>query len=229
MIVMNPYYASPSSVGPVFDVANWSASKIVITAVLALTFGLVLAVCGLYFWDPKLFAPYLPKFFKEVTTGILDLHRKYAWSRYAGTFGFAFFAFFSLAGGITCIRDVLSGNFYFRAGPGGMVIRVPDGLDITKFGLKSNIVSFELPWDKIMVWTIVQEKQFGSVSPYAGNLGGYLKLTTFGRQKYMLSLNYFREPPFIIRDRIHEATRMVPLFWEDPPTDGQCLVSNDAT
>jgi hypothetical protein len=226
MIVMNPYYAYPSSVGPVFDVATWSARKVLTTALIALPLGLILAVGGIYFWNPKLIAVYLPKFFEELTTGVLDLHRNHAWSRYAGTAGFEFFAFLFLAGGIACIRDVLSGNYYFRAGQGGMVIRVPDGVDWAKFALKSKTVSLELPWDKISTWLVVQCKQFGSMSRYSGNLGGHLKLKPFAGRKYVLSLNYFREPPFIINDKIQDAIQMVPAFWEDPPQDDQELLAN---
>ncbi len=229
MIVMNPYYAHPSSVGPVFDVADWSPRKIMITALLGLALALCLALCGLYFWNPKLFADYLPKFFGQVTTEVLRLHRKYAWSKYAGAAGLAFLAYLFLAGGISCIGDLLSGNYYFRAGPGGLCIRVPDGLDVTKFALKSNITSFELPWDKIAVWTVVQVKEYGSVSRYSGNLGGYLKLSTFKAQKYSLSLNCFREPPFVIRDKIQDAVQMVPAFWEDQPAADQEPLANQTT
>jgi hypothetical protein len=229
MIITNPCDAYPSSVGPVFDVATWSARKVLISALLGLALGLGLAVSGAYFWNPKIFAEYLPKFLEEATSGILDLHRKYLWSRYAGTAVFGFFGFFFLAGGISCIRDVLSGNYYFRAGPGGFVIHIPDGIDLTKFGLKSNVVSLELPWNMIAMWTVVQVKQSGSKSRYTGNFGGLLKLNTFRGQKYVLSLNCFREQPIIINNKIKDAIQMVPAFWEDLPRDYQDLVANEAT
>jgi hypothetical protein len=216
MIAMNPYYAYPSSVGPVFDVATWSTRKIAIMVMVALLLATGLTLGGLYFWNPKLFAEYLPKGFEEVAKGVLDLHRKYAWSRYAGTAVFGLLGYYFFAGTIACLRDLASGNFYFRAGPGGIVIRVPNGLDATCFGLKSKIVSFELPWDRIAMWNIVQQKGRGAISRNSGNFGGYLALKTFDGGKYTLSLNYFREPPVVVGSKIKDAVQMVPASWEDP-------------
>jgi hypothetical protein len=219
MIEMSPDYAYPSSVGPVFDVATWSTRKTVTMALFAIPLGLLLLAAGLYFWNPNLLAAHLPKFLKSLTPEVLKLHKQYAWVKWAVPGGLGVFGFVFTAGGIASLADAFRADYYLRMGPGGIALRMPDGIDLAKFGLRFKVLALELAWNDVADWQIVQVKQLGSLSRNAGNLSGHLKLRTFSGQKHWLSLDGFREPAFIIHSKAQDALQMVPAFFGEPPAE----------
>ena len=58
--------------------------------------------------------------------------------------------------------------------------------------------------------TVVQEKQFGSLSQNAGNKGASIRLRLINGRKHEFSVDMFREDGHIIHGRISDATNMVP-------------------
>jgi hypothetical protein len=233
MLLMSPYDAHTSSVGPVFDAATWSPRKTLMIGLFALLVGLVFAGCGVLFFNPHLLDVQRPAALKDLTKGlapqILDVHRRYAWSKWAGTAGLGLVGYLFFGVGVSCLGASLKGDFYFRIGPGGLSLRVPETIDPTRLGLRFRVLSLELPWRDVATWTIVQVKELGSMSRNAGNLSGYLQLETVDGRKHRISLDVFREPAFIIRSKAQDALEMVPAFFGEPPTGEEQPVGSDAT
>jgi hypothetical protein len=227
MVVITPYDAYPSSVGPVFDVATWSRRKVATMALIALPLGLVLAACAVCFWNPHVLAGHLPKGLKDVPLGILRLHRQHPWLRPVGAGGLGVLGFFFCAVAVASFIDCFTADYYLRVGRGGISLRVAGALDPAKFLLRSKVLELELPWDDVADWRVVQVKQLGSLSRNGGNIGGDLKLRTTDGRKHDISLDVFREPAFIIHSRIQDALEMVPAFFGEPPTDDQPAVASE--
>lgn len=210
MIEMNPYYAHPSDVGPVFDVATWSPRKVLTAAVVGLLLGMAFALAAAYLWNPALFAARPPGWLKEFNQEMARATKQHPWGM-LGFKGFlALLAFVFLVGGVSCFADVCRGGYYFRAGPGGLSLRVSNGPSLQTLGLGSNALVLDIPWDEIADYRIVQNKRLGSLSRDAGNLNAYFQLNTVDGREHQFSLDVFREPARIIDSKIRDAVQMVP-------------------
>jgi hypothetical protein len=212
MIFTSPLEAHRSSVGPVYDVATWSTGKVLWMALIALPLGVAICAAAISFWSPNLLtihAPALKGFAREIA----DLHRRAVWARPVGAGVAGLVGYFFVAAGVSSIVDCFRGGYHFRVGPGGFSLRIPQGIDLAKFGMVSDILELELPWDDVADWKIIQVKQLGSLSRNAGNVGANLKLRTVAGRKYNVSLDCFSQPGFIIHSRIQDALQMTPLSF----------------
>ena len=166
---MNPYYARDSKVGSVFDVATFSPRKAVVMGLTGLAFGALVAAAALYVWNPNWIVPHPPKWFVDANHDAMKLWKEHPLGTPLGVGGAGLVAALFLAMSYTYLFQSLTGNFYFRVGEGGISFHVPGGF---------RTLELDLPWDEIIKLKVVQEKQLGSLSRNAGNLGGYLTLRT---------------------------------------------------
>ena len=218
MMEMNPFYAHESSVGPVFDVATWSQRKALVMAVVCLIGGIAFTAAAGQAWAPNLFFEEPPEALESLNREIADLRQEHFWGTQIGIGFVAFIGFLGLAGACSSTVNFLSGDYYFRAGPGGISLRVPNGLDLTKFGLTCKVLQLDLANDEIHDWLITQHKRAGAMSRDAGNIMAFLKIETVAGKKYEFSLDHFREPARIISSKIEDALQMVPLGYGGPET-----------
>ena len=218
MIEMNPFYAHESSVGPVFDVATWSPRKAFVTAVFCLIGGIAFAGIAAYAWFPDLLFDEPPAAFESFGEEIGNLKEEHPWATQVGIGFVALIGFLGLAGACSSTVNCFSGDYHFRAGPGGFSIRVPDGLDLTTFGLTSKVLDLDIPGGEIADWQIVQHKQVGALSRNAGNTMAFFKLRTTTGKRHEFSVDQFREPSRIIYSKIEDAFQMVPLGYNAPDT-----------
>ncbi len=216
MIEMNPFYAHESSVGPVFDVATWSHRKALMMIVFCLFLGTSFSTAAVYAWAPDVFFDEPPEALESLNKEIADLKKEHPLGTQAGIAFVALIGFIGLTGICSSTVNAFSGDYYFRAGPGGISIRVPNGPDLTTFCLTSNILQLDLSNEEIDDWVITQHKRFGTMSRDAGNIMAFLKIKTVAGETHEFSLEHFREPARIISSKIEDARQMVPVGYSDP-------------
>jgi len=224
--VVNPYYASESAVGPVFDVATWRKSKL-LSANFAFALGMFV-VCGTV-TVVMLYPGVLNYFAQEWATSLRrtidEGYRDHLWPLRGGTFVCALLTYMGFAVGIADRIALSQGEFYLRAGPGGFSLRVPNGLD--SFCPWYKIHALDVAWNDIERWKIVQRKQFGAISPNAGNLGADLHLRLKNGRRHTIRLNDFREPGRIIWRKIEDAVEMVPMDFGAEKTLGERVATSE--
>ncbi|NQT37426.1 MAG: hypothetical protein HQ581_08060 [Planctomycetes bacterium] len=230
MIEMNPYYAHRSSVGDVFDVASWSPRKALGGGLFCLLAGLVVATATCYMVQPKLLVKNPPKILKELNQEMRIGWKKHPWGMQAGLGGAGCMAFMLLAGGVATLGDFLRSDYYLRAGTGGVSLRVPQGVSWSKLCLASKVLRLDLSWDQVERWTVVQEKQIGSLSPNDGNIAAHIDLKTSDGKTHSFSVDCFREPARIIYQKLQDAmkmttARLAPAEPVAPPTGEPSLDS----
>ena len=106
------------------------------------------------------------------------------------------------------LRDS-SGDYFLRVGPGGVVLRMPQGLDLAQAGFGSKVVSLALRWEEIHHLTVTSQKQLGSLSRNAGNIGSSIHLRLTSGKKYCFDTSMLSLPGYLIHQRIEEAREMV--------------------
>ena len=219
MIEMNPYYARRSPVGDVFDVATFSPRKAMILAVFGDLLGTACLVAAIHLYNPTLLP--LPKapWISEINTAILQAGKSHPLAVNLGVAGLGLFALICMAASVASIVDAVHPNYYFRAGPGGFSVRVPNGVALKKFGCASDVLQLDLRWAELENWTLVQEKQFGSLSRHQGNLSAYVKLKTIDGKKYAFCLNGFQESGELIWSKLQNAREMVSARLDQEPND----------
>jgi len=201
MIEMNPYYARESEVGPVFDVATFSRRKALAMGLAGLVFAVLVGAVALYVWKPNLVIPHAPKWFADGNRETLQLWKDHPVGTPLCVGGAGLFAALFLGGSLSYLYQALTGDFYVRVGEGGISFRVPQGF---------STLAFDLPWDEILKLTVTQQKQLGSLSQNAGNIGGYFTVRTRSHGNLFVCLNDFREPAHLIHRRIQEARETRP-------------------
>ena len=197
-------YAHHSAVGPVFDVTKWSGRGHIPVGLTGLMFTVLVLVSTAYVWQPPRLLPKPPPAVTELNGGI----RK-AWRAHprAMQFGVAFGALIGvrcLLGVSNLLTDAFRREYFLRAGPGGLWLRMPMGAAWQYLGLISRAVELELPWDKIKNYEITQVKRLGSLSRNSGNLYAELKLET-DWQRYVFGLSGLEAPAYLICERLNEA------------------------
>ncbi len=209
MVTMNPYYAYPSSVGPVFAVGKWSGWRCVKMGVIVAVVGIGALLATGFMYDPTLMLG-KPKQepFKGLVKETVSAQKKYPWRMRAGTAATALIGWFCTAAATATFRNV-RGDYFLRVGPGGISLRLPNGLDFSQLGFGSKVVSLEVPWNQVRNLTVTSHKQIGSLSRNAGNIGSSVRLwltsgAEFGFDTSMLSL-----PGYLVHQRIQEAREMV--------------------
>jgi hypothetical protein len=200
MTSMNSYYGHESAVGPVFDVAHYSPFKATLLALTWLGFAAFVGLGAAYAWNPDWIISQPHEVFAEAHQEAKGWLGDHPWGVTIGVGLAAFFALLGLAGAASCLVAAWSGNFYLRAGAGGLSLRVPD--------LLAGATERDLAWSEIESLTVVQEKHLGSLSQSAGNLGGELQLCTHDGWSHDIRLDEFREDAWLIYERIEEAREM---------------------
>ncbi len=230
MQVVNPYYAHQSSVDYVFDVATWVPRRWHSPGWLVLCLlGVALATTAIVLVFPQVLAlvdqAALNSSLESLQETIEKGQKEHPWRILSGAAVAAGLAYLFLA---VCVADLLllSEPVYFRVGPGGMVLRVPNGLDLFRPWYK--LLDLELAWSDIADWRIVQHKQFGSLSPNAGNTYALLHLRRRDGKRHCIALNRFREPARVIFARIQDSIEMVPMDFEQPTESRELCHEGDA-
>lgn len=200
MSTMAGYYAHPSEVGPVFDVANYSRFRAIKMAIICLGFGCLVAIGAVYVWNPDLIISEPSKVFADAHQETKDLMRDHPLGTKVGIGCAALFAALCFAGTVSCLANAAHGSFYVRVGEGGISLRAPDGL-VGEFRQ-------DFPWQAIERITVVQEKQVGAMSRNDGNTGGELQLRTHDGFAKDIRLDDFRQDAWLIHQRIEEAMEM---------------------
>lgn len=205
---LNPYYAHPSPVGDVFDVATWSPGKNFSMGLMGIVSATLLGIAAACVWDPVLLQDYAPDFADNLARENRKLADDYPYATPAIISVLGVLSYVFLGAGVTAVTDAMRSNCYFRSGPGGISLRLPNGVSLAKLGLGSQITSLNLPWSEIVRWSITQRKQFGALSANAGNIGGHIDILLRDGRKYRFSLDTLREPARIIYNRIEESKEM---------------------
>jgi hypothetical protein len=208
MVEMNPYYAQPSSVGDVFDVANWSPRKSFGMGIVGAVLGVLLIASAILLWNPQLIVQLTPGLAAFLERETQSIAQQYLFAIPVIIFCLGAIAYVFIASGVGSVLDSFRSDFYFRAGPGGLSLRVPHGPDWRKGGFGSKVLNIDVPWDKIDRWRITQRKKLGSLSRDTGSLDAHLEIRIHGGRTYVFSLDGFREPARIIYERIQEALEM---------------------
>ena len=201
MIEMNPYYARESDVGPVFDVATFSPGRALAMGISGLVFAVLVGGATLYVWNPAWIMPRPPKALVEANREIGKWWRDHPQGTEIGVGGAGLVAAFFAVAACSYLYQSMTREMYFRVGEGGISFRVPQG-----FGT----LALDLTWDEVVKLTVTQKKRLGSLSPNAGNIGGYFTLRTRSHGKHFVPLDDFREPAHLIYKRIGEARQTRP-------------------
>lgn len=232
MVEMNPYYAHSSDVGDVFDVATWSPRKVLGNGIVGALVGILVAAAAVLLWNPQLLANLLPELAKTLEKQIRAIDKQYTYAILLAIISLATIAYVFVAAGLGGVFDAFRRNIYFRAGPGGLSIRVLRGVAWDKLGFGSGVLCIDLPWSDIDRWAITQKKQFGSLSRNAGNLDATFNVLVYGGRKYSFSLDFYREPARIIYERIQTAREtktavLAPESWDADQSSQRRVVSGD--
>lgn len=196
MIEMNPYYARESRVGPVFDVATFSRRKATSIGLTGLVLASLIGAAALYVWNPALLIPHPPRAFAEAQQDVVNLWRDYPRGTLVGVAGAGLIAVLLAAMGLAQLYQSLTGEMYLRVGEAGISLRVPHGF---------RTLELDLPWEEVTKLTVTQEKQLGSLSRNTGNLNANLTLRTRSHGNVFISLDDFREPAYLVHERLREA------------------------
>jgi hypothetical protein len=200
MIEMNPYYARPSRVGPVFDVASFSVARAVVTGVFGLGLTAMVGVAVVYVWNPSLLSR-PPDWFADTHQEVQELWKRYPRGTPIGLGVGALVTLVFLAASIAFLRSALVNDYYVRAGAGGLSLRVPYSFAVQEL---------DVAWEDIVQLTVIQKKQLGALARHAGNLDALLRLELRGGDKHEVDLDHFRQPGYLIYDRLQEARQMRP-------------------
>src|SRR5216110_1215377 len=130
--------AVPSSVGEVIDVATPSSRKLQALGMLWTFIALVTFV----------FINYL--IIESLGGDDPILSRKHPIS-FVGAPLFIFICWYALGSAVQRLHAASSAERYFRAGPGGVSVCVPDDQGNT-FRFSFRTIRFDLPWDQIKTW-----------------------------------------------------------------------------
>lgn len=227
MQVINPAYAHDSSVGPVFDVGAWAPPGWCSpSTIMALAAGSATAAAAAAVLLPDILSLQALEWAAPLRSEIELAWKSYPWWMGGGALLAVAVAYLFLAGGIAHLRLRSRGEFYLRTGPGGLSMRVPDGLSMLTPSFA--VLELDAAWDDVAEWRVVQHKRLGSISPNAGNLDAELRIVLRDGRRHVIDLSWFREPARIIWNRIQEAVEMVPMSFEGPAAEAPAKRESEA-
>lgn len=205
MITMSPGYAHESPVGPVFDVTKWSPSKSIWMGLVGLVFAAIALAAATFLWNPKIMEGNMLPGTEHVINDVVEAHTTHVWKMRGALAVAAGLGWLLGVASIAWLRDGIAGNYYFRAGPGGISLRLPHGLSWTHGGFVSAVLELDLPWEEIDGLTVVQTKELGSLSRNAGNISAELRILLHSGIKYTISLDGLEAAAYLIHERLNEA------------------------
>lgn len=199
MPLLDPTRMRESPVGPVVDVATWSTGKLVGQGLFMFAVATLFALPAIGFLFPSLAAEYLP----ERAWGLED-EDPWAVRGFGGLL--AFVAWFGYMAAIHCASTLFDGNFFLRAGAGGVSFRLPGPFNLWTLGLTSKRSQADLPWRDIKRWTITGEKNFGAIGNSSTRYDESILFETHSGPVYYVMTNCFTESTKIIARKIMDAT-----------------------
>jgi len=164
---------------------------------------------AVYLWGPGFVVEGEPE-------DLAQARKDYGWAFQLGVGFLGLLAYWCLAVALSSLIVFFHPSYYFRAGPGGLSVRVPNGPCLSTLGLTVNLLEFDMPWDEIQRWWIVEERPLGGVSRSCYSYPSFVNVKTFAGEEFSIPTEYFRESPNIIVSKITDAQEMeVPTFDEE--------------
>lgn len=194
---LNAYYAHDSEVGPVFDVARYSRGKSLWMGIIGIGFAALVGLAAAYVWSPDRIISHPSQAWAKAHQQTKDLMRQHPQGTKVGVAIAGLFGLLFLAAGLSAVAQAGSGDYFVRAGEGGLSLRVPAGL--------LSVFERDIAWENVAKLKVIQEKQLGSLSRNAGNLGGLMQLKTHDGLDRAIPLVCFKEDAWLIHQRILEA------------------------
>ncbi len=198
-------YTIESAVGPVHDLTKWTGRGKIGVGIAALVFGLGALVVSAFVWDSTWFFDKPSENIKDAVAEMNDAWRTHTTAMQAGVTLGAIFGLFCLMGASTQFTDAFRTDYFFRAGTGGLWLRLPDGFSWAHFGLVSKPLELELSWDDVAKIEVVQTKQFGAMSRNAGNISASMTIRTRSGETHDLTLDGLEAAAYLIHERMIEA------------------------
>jgi hypothetical protein len=214
---MNPYYSHESEVGPVYDVADYSRFKPIVTAITALMFAACAGFFAIYFWNPDLITENPSEMFVDAHEDAKNMMKEHPIGTKVGVGLSGMFSGLCLAMAISCMCNSISGRYHIRVGEGGISLRVPDGL--------TTVLEKDIPWSEISQLKVIQEKRVGALSRNAGNTGGEIEVHLYDGTSHDIRLEHFKQDAWLIHQRIDEVKDMRSSSIDEDDTNWQ--VDND--
>lgn len=207
MSYLDSGYAIESAVGPVYDLTKWSGRGYLGMALAALVFAVGSLAATAFVWDSTWFFKTPPAELKDAVAEVDAAWKSNPLAMQAGVTVGALFGLFCLMATSITLTDAFRNDYFFRAGPGGVWLRLPNGISWAHGGLMSKPLELELPWDQIRKVEVLQVKQFGALSRNAGNLRAQMTLATRSGEKHVLQLDGLEAAAYLIHERLNEARR----------------------
>jgi hypothetical protein len=158
----------------------------------------------------------MPPGTQHVISDVLEAHRTHARLIRGGIVLVGGLVWIFSAATVAFVHDGCCGNYYFRAGLGGVSFRLPHGLSWRHGGFVSEVLELDLPWHEIEHLTVTQTKQIGSLSRNSGNVGAELKIVTHLGETHHIDLSGLEAAAYLIHERLIEAQEMVPADLGEP-------------
>lgn len=201
MALVNPFYVRSSSVGDVVDVATWSPRKALGTAIFGIVLGIGFAAAACFLWDAKLFVDAEPDWLART-------NKEHGPRMQAAVGVLGFLAVAVVIGALSALAAYTKSDYYLRAGPGGLSVRVPDCIPLGSLVKSSDALEFDIPWTHVRRWGITEERPVGGLSTSTYEYPPIIDLETVDGEKYCIPTDYFRESTKIIATKIQDAMEM---------------------
>lgn len=120
-------------------------------------------------------------------------------------------AWYSLGSAVQRFRAAATENRYFRSGPGGISVSLPDDYTSSTFLFSLRSLKFELPWDQIKTWYPFVESMNGFPTERA------IVFETLKNEKIKIKTYHFAEKQQQI---VASITRSRSIATEEPLTAG---------
>ncbi|MEX2188049.1 MAG: hypothetical protein WD875_14685 [Pirellulales bacterium] len=205
MFHLDSGYTIDSAVGPVYDLTKWTGRGRIGMGIAVLTFGIGFLAAAAFVWDSSLFFEKPPAELKDAVADMNDAWRTHTVAMKSGVGVAALLGVLCLLGASTLFSDAFRDDYFFRAGPQGLWLRLPNGFSWQHLGLVSKPLELELNWSDIANIEVTQTKQFGSLSRNAGNICADMTLRTRSDQTYVLPLDGLEAAAYLIHERLTEA------------------------
>jgi hypothetical protein len=205
MAYIDSGYAIDSPVGPVYDLTKWSGRGHLSMGFAALVFAAGSLAAAAFVYEPAWFFAAPPAELKEAVADLNAAWKSHAIAMQAGVTVAAMFGVLCLLGASMTITDAFRTDYFFRAGPGGIWLRLPNGFSWEHLGLVSKPLELLLPWSEVSSIEVLQVKQLGSLSRNAGNVRAEMTLTARSGEKHVLPLDGLEAAAYLLHERLNEA------------------------